>query len=165
MGILQTKGFGLEMSARGMTEITTYLERVDKELDTGTIIREEFEVGSRWLLADARELAPVDKGELRDSLRARVEGRGVETLATVFSPLRRAVFSEKGTRPHWPPIAALQGWAVRHGFPAKGGAFLVARSIARKGTPAFEFMKGSIEKNQRKIVRRIVKAIRDILRK
>lgn len=165
MGILQSGGFGIEMSASGMVEVTSYLERVDKELDTGKIIHDEFQVGSRWLLSDARALTPVDTGELRDSLKARVEGRGVDTRMTVFSPLRRAIFSEKGTRPHFPPIGALQGWAVRHGFPAKGGAFLVARSIAQKGTPAFEFMKGAFEKNNEKIVRRIIKAVRDILRK
>lgn len=41
-----------------------------------------------------------------------------------------AVFVEEGTRPHWPPIKALQGWADRHDIPV----FMVARAIALRGT-------------------------------
>lgn len=52
-----------------------------------------------------------------------------------------AAVIEFGSKPHWPPISALEGWADRHGIPA----YLVARKIAREGTkprpywqPAFE---------------------------
>lgn len=44
------------------------------------------------------------------------------------------------TRPHFPPIAAVQPWAMFRGFPARGGGFLVARAIAKKGTPIIPFL-------------------------
>ena len=159
------KGFGMEMSADGLTELTTYIERAEKEFGGGRIIRDEFELGSRLLLADAQAEVPKDTMELYDSLEARVSGVGSDTRAVVFSNLERSLFAEKGTRPHWPPIAALEGWAARHGFPAKGGAFLVARSISIKGTPAFRFMEKSLNKNKTAIVRNVIKAVRDFLRR
>lgn len=41
-----------------------------------------------------------------------------------------AIYVEEGTRPHWTPRSALQGWADRHGIPV----FLVQRKIAEEGT-------------------------------
>ena len=51
-------------------------------------------------------------------------------------------FVEDGTRPHWPPIAAMQLYAARKfgylvGSPeARRAGYLIARSISRKGTKA-----------------------------
>jgi hypothetical protein len=41
-----------------------------------------------------------------------------------------AIFVEKDTRPHFPPIRALQGWADRHNIPV----YAVAMAIAKHGT-------------------------------
>ena len=41
------------------------------------------------------------------------------------------------TRPHFPPVKALTGWAKRHGM----NPYLVANSIAQKGTPIVPFLK------------------------
>jgi hypothetical protein len=48
---------------------------------------------------------------------------------------------ELGSKPHWPPISALQGWADRHGIPA----FLVARKIAMEGTEPRFFWRDTFE--------------------
>lgn len=59
-----------------------------------------------------------------------------------------AAVQEYGSKPHWPPISALEGWAQRHGIPA----FLVARKIATEGTkprpfwqPTWEETKAHVE--------------------
>ena len=49
---------------------------------------------------------------------------------------RYGLYVERGTRPHWPPRAPLEGWARRHGVPV----FVVQRAIARKGTRARPFL-------------------------
>jgi hypothetical protein len=41
-----------------------------------------------------------------------------------------ALFVEEGTKPHTPPVSALQGWADRHGIPV----WAVVRKIQREGT-------------------------------
>ena len=90
------------------------------------------------LLANARIAAPVDQGFLRNS--------GMVTSFEVLKGMLQnkapyAVYMHEGTRPHYVPIAAIKGWADRHGIPP----FLVQRSIMRKGTKARPFFKNSIE--------------------
>lgn len=41
-----------------------------------------------------------------------------------------AAYVEYGTKPHTPPVSALQGWADRHGIPV----WAVVRKIQREGT-------------------------------
>lgn len=61
-------------------------------------------------------------------------------LGVVNSSQPTALFLEDGTKPHMPPVEALVPWvrAVLGVEPsrARSVAFLVARKIARKGTPA-----------------------------
>lgn len=54
---------------------------------------------------------------------------------------------EYGSRPHWPPIAALQGWADRHDIPV----FLVARAIALHGTKPRHFWRDTWNDLQGKV--------------
>lgn len=96
------------------------------------------------LLANARIAAPVDQGFLRNS--------GMVTSFSVLKGLLQnkapyAVYTHEGTRPHYVPIAAIKGWADRHGIPP----FLVQRSIMRKGTKARPFFRNSIEASQEAI--------------
>ena len=57
-------------------------------------------------------------------------------------------FVEFGTSPHFPPLAAMQPWARRHGFPpGNAGAYLVARAIAQHGTKGRFYMKKGFEQS------------------
>lgn len=53
-----------------------------------------------------------------------------------------ATFLNSGTRAHMPPVAALEGWAAAHGV----DPFVVARSIARKGTKRRRFIQRAVRK-------------------
>ena len=55
------------------------------------------------------------------------------------NPEKRFRMSEpfNRTRPHFPPVKALTGWAKRHGM----NPYVVANSIAQKGTPIVPFLK------------------------
>lgn len=79
------------------------------------------------------EAPRVDLGVLRDGIYADNQSR-TGWAKFVIRPSdqadRYAIFVEENTRPHWPPIDAIQGWADRHGIPA----FLVARKISKEGT-------------------------------
>ncbi len=48
-----------------------------------------------------------------------------------------APYVEYGTKPHFPPLDALEGWARRHGFDS---AWPIALKISKKGTPAKPFL-------------------------
>lgn len=90
--------------------------------------------------------APVDQGALRKdmaveatSLSARVYFQNPQTYHTVM---------EEGRKPggKMPPPAALAGWAARHGM--AGMEFVLARSIARRGTKGRFYMKAGAEAAQ-----------------
>ena len=80
--------------------------------------------------------APVDTGRLRASWRLSVQMLRGELTNTA----NYAIFVAKGTKPHWPPIKAIEKWANRKGIPP----FLVARAIATKGTKANPFFDNAV---------------------
>lgn len=69
---------------------------------------------------------------------------------------------EYGTRPHWTPRDALQGWADRHGIPV----FLVQRAIAMKGTKPRKYAGKTFEevkiKTDKEVPRFIDLVIKDL---
>lgn len=97
--------------------------------------------GAIYIQSRARENAPVDTGRLRNSI-------GVESpsdrMRIIGANTDYAEYVETGTGAHFPPPAALEGWAKRHGF-GDGGGFLVARAISRSGTKAQPYMKPAAE--------------------
>jgi hypothetical protein len=126
---------------------------------------------SRSMLSISREaklLTPVDQGLSRASIFAHVEG-GLTSLPPVLRGVtggsHAIPFLEEGTRPHWPPISALEGWAQRK-LGDRSLAFLVARAISRRGTKAIPMFKRSFEKLSPRIIKDFragQRKLRDIL--
>jgi hypothetical protein len=95
------------------------------------------------------EAAPVGAGPIhfRDTIFSKAALRGTSAWGVVSSPAKYAIPIELGTRPHFPPVAAIQHWVERKlghsGRDATSVAFLIARAISRRGTPAqHPFQKG-----------------------
>ena len=132
------KGFSIEV--RG-------LEALQRKLKNPRFVNESLErFGNRagaHIAGEVRLRTPVDTGRLRSSVTHDLDGSPVHTVR-IGSNVEYAPHVEEGSRPHWPPMAALQPWARRHGFPAgRSGAFLVARAISRRGTRGhFMFREG-----------------------
>jgi HK97 gp10 family phage protein len=98
---------------------------------------------------DAKIGAPVDTGRLRASITPSVADLGDVVQGVVGSNVTYAPYMELGTRPHWPPISALEVWARRHGTEP----YLVARAIARRGTAARKFLQNAMTNNKERIFR------------
>ena len=79
-----------------------------------------------------KDKTPVDKGKLKRAIDFTVKQvrPHVWEMDLNARKVKYGIFVERGTRPHWPPLAAIRDWALRHGIPP----FLVARAIARHGT-------------------------------
>lgn len=55
-----------------------------------------------------------------------------------------AAYVHFGTRPHMPPVSAIEPWAKKHGL----NPWAVAKSIAKKGTKANPFLQRAVDKTQ-----------------
>lgn len=81
-----------------------------------------------------KEEKAIDTGILRNSIIVELTPDGLQ--AEIGTPLNYGPYIEFGTRPHFPPIDALEHWAKAHGIPA----FLVARAISKRGLPARPYL-------------------------
>jgi len=93
-------------------------------------VAEDTKKGIQRRIEDAPR---VDRGVLLRGMRAKnrsSRARAEFVIRPGEAGDRYAIFVEKDTRPHWPPISALQGWADRHNIPV----YAVAQKIAREGT-------------------------------
>jgi hypothetical protein len=123
-------GFQVDVSVENLDHWVRRIDGADK------IVSRETEVSLVAMGSHLRPLVqdktPVDRGKLKAAIDFRVEkvGKGVYRLDLHAGGVKYAIFVERGTRPHWPPMDAIRGWAERHGIPP----FLVARAIARHGT-------------------------------
>lgn len=100
--------------------------------------------------AHTTQAGAIDLGELVSGIyyKTTVTPSGMETVVRPSDKADEyAIFVERGTKPHFPPIAALQGWADRHGIPA----FLVARKIARDGTEPRYMWRDTLNDLQQKV--------------
>ena len=130
----------------------------DPELVAGPI-RRFLNKSALVVEAGAKERSPVDTGRLRSSITHQV----ASAEATVGTRLIYAPWVEFGTKPHWPPMRAMQPWAKRHGFPAgKVGAFLVARAIAKHGTKPQPYLRPALQASLPDVRRFLEDAAREI---
>lgn len=131
---------------RGLVEATRAMAKVAAGL-TGPVVLDGIRRATALVLRDAKKNVPVDSGQLKSSLTAdvRVEGMGSRRVMGVVGTNKSyGPYVEMGTKPHWPPLKAVETWARRHGI----SPFLVARSIATKGTKAVKFLQRSFDDNR-----------------
>lgn len=126
--------------------------------------------------ADAKRGAPVDTGRLRSSITHQVRWMPGLVEGVVGTNVSYAPYMEFGTGrvgdpavphsgKHWPPAAALDVWARRHGFGPDGGktvAWIIGR---RGGLRPRRFLRNAIDKNQTRIQRNLEAGLNRLLQK
>jgi len=82
-----------------------------------------------------KEMGSWDLGNLANSILVdRVDGGAASEIGPTASYGPHVEF---GTRPHFPPPDALEGWAKRHGFDS---AWPICMVIAERGLPARPYL-------------------------
>jgi HK97 gp10 family phage protein len=136
--------------------ITAKVEGVDKlarGLGTASAslageVRQAMTAGLILIEGDARRNVKQDTRRLSGSITHRISGSGAALTGEVGPSARYGAFVEFGRKPgKMPPIAAIEGWARRHGV----HPFLVARAIGRRGIPPAPFMAPAFERNKPRI--------------
>lgn len=144
---------------RGLIEVQKEAIRIAKELSGGPMVN-AMRDATLIVTGGAKRAAKVDMGRWRASITPEVRLMGEQVVGIVGSNLAYGPYAHEDTRPHWPPIAALEGWAKRHGI----SAFLVARAIARRGTKGDQAIYRSLQENMPRIVALFNSAVRKITR-
>lgn len=140
---------GFTEEIKGLRETQAKMEQVVRDL-RGEPMLQGMRDAALLVTSTARTLAPVDTGRLRASITPEVRSDPLtgSVVGVVGSVVDYAPYIELGTKPHFPPLAALEVWAQRHGTTAQA----VAMAIARRGTKAYRYLQGAIEQNESKIV-------------
>ena len=150
----------IDVEVKGLIETQRKMTQMARDVH-GTPIVNAMRDATLIVQRSARQNAPVDTGRLRASITPEIRATPVEVVGVVGSNVVYAPFVEMGTRPHFPPTAALETWAARHGLVA----FLVARAISRRGIRAVRFLQRAFEDNRGRIVNRFERAIKEIVDK
>lgn len=150
----------LREEIRGLRETQKKTEQVVRDLK-GEPFLQAMRDSTLYVQRDAKINAPVDTGRLRASITPDIRSFGDRIEGVVGSNVVYAPYVELGTKPHFPPLAALATWARRHGRTA----FVVARAISQRGTKAREFLKRALMDNKDRIVKRLNEAVSKIAKK
>lgn len=94
------------------------------------------------ILAIAIPKIPVNQGFLHNANDTKFSNfEGVLENRAPYAMFVHGDGTADRSKPHWPPMDAIQRWAELHNIPA----FLVARSIARKGTKLIPFYADAVK--------------------
>jgi hypothetical protein len=147
----------IHVEIRGYEEVEANLKRVGRDL-TGSPMEKGMgeaalfltrAVKANFVAYESPEVGGVDTGITRASITPEVRAYGKVVEGVVGSNLISAAVQETGSKPHWPPLAALEVWARRHGTTA----YVVARAIARRGNIARKQFSRALNDNRDKIVK------------
>ena len=141
----------LRIEVRGLEEIKRRLEgggAFRRNLLSGPLRKGLERIGQSGELLAKREV-PVDTGTLRRNITHDVDKKDPPAFVRIGTDLEYATYvhgdfneTKSRTRPHFPPAAALEGWARRHGIPV----YAVQRAIGRRGTPFNPFLTRTVAK-------------------
>ena len=111
----------------------------------------------------------ISTGDLFKSITTAVTIARNEVLGVVGSNLPYAVYVHEGTRPHWPPVRAMEKWVNQQirrgkmrlppGGTAKGLAYQVGRKISREGTKGSKFFSIALRLQQAAMIQDVAKDI------
>lgn len=136
----------IQVELRGLRETRDKMEQTARDLH-GQPMLDGMRIATLLVTRNAKTNSPVDQGKLKSSIAPDVRAEGREVQGVVGSNLKYAPYVELGTRPHFPPLAALETWARRHGTTA----YAVALAIAKRGTKAHKYLERALESNRNKI--------------
>lgn len=143
---------------RGVEQVIRNLGKISDQ--TFNRIVQACQITQAKIVNDARASAPVYLTTLRQSiLPGDIEVSRSNVKAYVVANADYAAYVEFGSRPHWPPVDALKGWAQKK-LGDESLAFVVARGIAQNGTPAKPFLGPAVLKNKSAFLRDVARAIK-----
>lgn len=143
----------ISVELKGEKELQKELKRLIQEKPM-EVKQEVYASGvdiQREAKEELREMGAWDLGNAANSIMVDLEDQGFTARIEVQAPYGSHI--EYGTRPHFPPPDALEGWAKRHGFDS---AWPICKAIAKRGLKARPFLVPAYLENRDKFFNRIV---------
>jgi phage gpG-like protein len=150
----------IDVEVKGLIELQRKAAQMVRDLQ-GEPILNAMRDSVLLIQREARINAPVDTGRLRASITPEIRSEPGAIIGVVGSNVTYAAPIELGTRAFFPPTAALEVWARRHGM----SAFVVARAISRRGLAARRYLGRAFEDATERIKARFEKALQEIIEK
>lgn len=143
-----------EFELSGAKEGARRVQRMRQRMDKVSVqaIHDQFEMITAFLEGEVKQRMPTDTGILRSSIFGEVNVTGMAVEGLVSTPLIYGSPVEEGRRPgaKQPPSAALKQWAQRK-LGDERLAFVVARSIAKKGIEGKHMFRDAWQQNTNKV--------------
>jgi len=145
----------VSIKLKGMEELMKEIERQQSKtaLVKADVLASALEIKTQ-AQDNIRALEAIDTGNLRNSIIAEVTANGLSAEIGPQAPY--GPYAEFGTRPHFPPLEALEDWARKHGFKS---AWPICKVIAKRGlrarpylNPAFFAIEGEFFDRLKKIM-------------
>ncbi len=144
-----------EITINGLDKLLSKLNGMERQV-IDPEIRTFLTTATGIIAREAQQRAPKDTGGLANDFTTSVSGytghilnynRAARPMEYGTGLLSEAPDSKHSR--HFPPPAALDDWAQRHGFP---NGFIVARAIYRRGGLApRKFLRGAVESKRQRV--------------
>lgn len=121
----------MAIEIEGLDELQAKFEQ--SPLIVGEELSHATKMAGAGIIKEETVQAPHDSGKLQQSIKMEFEPIQV----TVWPDVEYAKYVVSGTKPHTPPVGALEAWARRHGM----NPYAVQRAIMMKGTKPNNFVK------------------------
>lgn len=156
---------GLTVQVRGADELAALYRK------TPEIVQQELSLfmhgATQHMRSEVVDRTPAAMGTLRASVSASVETMADGMLGIVGTPQPYAVPVELGTKPHFPPVQALEDWVRQKlgvsGTDVRRVAYLVARKISKKGTKGHFMFRDAFEANAAEVQRQFDQTVSRIV--
>lgn len=125
------------VTARGKEEIEQALRKMSSD-SKREFKKEVYASGldvQREARSELKNMKAWDLGNLANSIEVDLTNGGMTAEIRPTAPY--GPYVEYGTKKHFPPLEALEGWARRHGFDS---AWPICRAIAERGLPARPYL-------------------------
>lgn len=144
---------------QGLDEI---LAKLNGTTLMGKPVTQAFHKSAIAVQNEARQRAPVDRGQLRNRITYVVDAAPIPRHARIGVKLDYAQTMNDGRRAgaRMPPVKAIEQWLRR--VRSSAPPFVVARSIGRKGIKGKKFMEGGLQAATGHIQRAFAQAAREI---
>lgn len=134
-----------ELHVSGLSELDRLLKELPAKIE-GNIMRGAVRAGAKVMEARAKELVPVDDGDLRDSIKVRAKSKRGQVSATVRAGGKKAFYAHM-----------VEFGTARHFIKPKKRKSLFFAGIAREvvdhpGTSPKPFMRPALDNSQREAV-------------